>query len=398
MYTFAGGMMNTFVARSTAPRAARAPVALVLAASMFAAACAAQTAQDSTTPAPVPVPVPVPATAMNLLYVCNQNDASVAVIDMATNRVVRTIDLQQLGFSENARPHHVAVEPDGSFWYVTLIGDNRIVKLDAADRVVAQVPFETPGMLALHPTEDLLFVARSMTAVSPPHRIGVISRSDMRIDEVSVMFPRPHALSLEPRSNTVYTASLGVNQMAAVDVASERVSLHDVPGPPHALMQFAISPDGRMMTVSAELSHRVFIFDITEPLSPRITAEVNVERQPFDPVFTPDGRWIYLGNKAANAVTVIDAQAGSVAAVIRGNGLAQPHGIAVAPDGTRVYVSNNNLSQVHDMAAGHDMHAAPATAAGRGTVVVIDTATRAIIEVIEVGHNATGIATRTSRP
>jgi YVTN family beta-propeller protein len=372
---------------------------ILLTASAIGAACAAPAPQATAAPAQtVARTLPDSGTAANLLYVCNQNDATVTVIDMATNRIIRTIDLQQLGFSENARPHHIAIEPDGSYWYVTLIGDNRIVKLDAADRVIAQVQFETPGMLSLHPTEDLLYVARSMTAVNPPQRIGIIRRSDMTIDELSVMFPRPHALTLEPRSNTVYTASLGVNQMAAVDVAAERVSVHDVPGQPHALMQFAASPDARMLAVSAELSHKVFLFDITEPMNPRITAEIDVERQPFDPIFTPDGRWIYLGNKAANTVTVIDARSRTVAAVIRGRGLAQPHGIAVSPDGSRVYVSNNNLTQVHDMAAGHEMHAAPATAAGRGTVVVIDTATRAIIAVIEVGHNASGIATRTPRP
>jgi YVTN family beta-propeller protein len=132
-------------------------------------------------------------------------------------------------------------------------------------------------------------------------------------------------------------------------------------------------------------------------MRPRILTEVPVERQPFDPVYTPDGRWIYLGNKAANTVTVIDAVEHDVVAVIRGDGLAQPHGIAVSPDGRRVYVSNNNLSPAPGAAAGHEMHAAPGAPAGPGTIVVIDTATRQIVEVIEVGHNASGIATRTPR-
>lgn len=361
----------------------RRAVTAVVAAALVSAGCATAAVPSAGSP------------AGELLYVCNQDDATVSVIDMATNRVVRTVDLQQLGFSSNARPHHVAVEPDGSHWYVTLIGDNRIVKLDRDDRVVAQVQFETPGMLALHPAGDLLFVARSMTAVNAPPRIGMIRRSDMSIDEIGVLFPRPHALALDAVSNTVYTASLSVNQLATVDVDTERVTVHDVAGAPHALMQFAVSPDSRTLAVSAELSHKVLIFDITDPTRPVMTDEIDVERQPFDPLFTPDGRWLYLGNKAANTVTVIDMTTREVATVIRGDGLVQPHGIAVSADGTRVYVSNNNLRQAHDMGAGHEMHAAAAAPAGAGTVVVIDTATRRIIEVIEVGHNATGIGTRT---
>src|SRR5690606_23906010 len=146
---------------------------------------------------------------------------------------------------KNAKPHHIAVEPDGSFWYVTLIGENRIVKLDRNNQVAGQATFEVPGMLALHPTQDLLFVGRSMTAVNPPKRIGVIKRSDMSIEEVDVLFPRPHAMVLDAKDNTVYTASLAVNQMAAIDVASEKVQIVEVGGKQHAIMQFALSPDGR---------------------------------------------------------------------------------------------------------------------------------------------------------
>jgi YVTN family beta-propeller protein len=337
--------------------------------------------------------------ADDLLYVCNQNDATVSVIDMATNAVVRTVDLQKLGFSANAKPHHIAVEPDGSFWYVTLIGDNRIVKLDLSDRVVAQIAFETPGMLALHPTEDLLFVGRSMTAVSPPQRVGVIRRSDLRLEEVDVLFPRPHALALAPRSGTLYTASLATNQMAVIDVVSERVTVQEVPGPAHALMQFAIAPDGRSMAVSAELSHKVLFFDLADPRRPRLTGEVAVGAQPFDPIYARDGKTIYVPNKAANTVTVIDAAERRILEVIRGAGIAQPHGVATSPDGRFVYVSSNNLRPAADAAADHEMHApTAATPAGKGTVIVIDTATRSIVRVIEVGHKASGMGTRTPRP
>lgn len=337
-----------------------------------------------------------------LLYVCNQNDASVSVIDQATNRVVRTVDLTKLGFSANAKPHHVAVEPDGSAWYVTLIGDGKIVKLDRNDRVIGQAVFETPGMLALHPSQDLLFVGRSMTAVNPPSRIGIVRRSDMSIDELDVFFPRPHALVLAPDAGTVYTASLAVNQMVAVNVESQEVKLTSVEGPPHALMQFAISPDGNMLVASAELSHQVLFFDISQPMQPTLAASVEVGAQPFDPVYTPDGRWIYLGNKAANSVTIIDAKSRKVAKVLSGEGFAQPHGTAVSQDGRFVYVSNNNLGgnahAMHGDTSAAARQPTPATAAGGpGTIVAIDTRTQEIAAVIPVGRNAAGIAVATTR-
>ena len=97
----------------------------------------------------------------DLLYVAIQGDAQVAVVDMTTLEEVARIDLQELGFSENAKPHHIAVEPDGSHWYLSLIGENRVLKFDRDNRLVAQAEFEVPGMLAVHPQEDLLLVGRS---------------------------------------------------------------------------------------------------------------------------------------------------------------------------------------------------------------------------------------------
>jgi DNA-binding beta-propeller fold protein YncE len=361
---------------------------LILAAVVALAACATAP-PSSTSPSTSPGP--------DILYVCNQSDATVTLIDTRTNEKVGLVDLTTLGFSKNAKPHHIAVEPDGSFWYVTLIGENKIVKLDRNNKVVGTATFETPGMLSLHPAKDVLYVGRSMTAVNPPKRIGVVKRSDMTIEELDVLFPRPHAMALDASDNTVYTASLATNQMAAVDVESERVQIVEVGGKQHALMQFALSPDGKTLVASGELSAEVLQFDVTDRMNPKFVRSYIVERQPFDPIFSPDGRYVVVGNKAANAISIIDLQKHDVA-VLRQPGIAQPHGTAVSPDGRWIYVSNNNLSVPSGSGQDpHAMHAGTGAPAGAGTIVVIDAATRKISKVIEVGHNASGIAVRTTK-
>ena len=338
------------------------------------------------------------------LYVCNQDDATVSVLDMETLEVVRTVDLQALGYSANAKPHHVAVEPDGSYWYVSLIGEGKVVKLDTRDRVVGEAPFETPGMLSLLPGEDLLVVGRSMSAVNPPSRIGMIRPSDMSIDELDVFFPRPHAIALAPSTGIVYTASLGVNQIAAVDPVRERVELTNVEGPQHALMQFAVSPDGSQMVISGELSHTAIFFDITDPMKPRRVGTVEVGAQPFDPIYTLDGRQVYLGNKAANTITLLDAERFVVEKVFDDPRIREPHGAVLSPDGRYVFISNTNLREDHSMMAmggDHAAHAAHAPAApvrgGLGSVAVIDVASGEIVEVVEMGNNTTGMGAPTRR-
>ena len=87
----------------------------------------------------------------DLLYVCIQDEAKIAVVDMGAKSVVRTIDLTTLGFPATAKPHYIVVEPDGAHWYVSLIGANRVVKFTREDKIAGQFEMETPGMLSLSP-------------------------------------------------------------------------------------------------------------------------------------------------------------------------------------------------------------------------------------------------------
>ena len=324
------------------------------------------------------------------LYVANQEPVTVSVIDIETNSLLRTIDLRELGFSANAKPHHTAVEPDGSFWYVSLIGDGVVLKFSRDDELVGRAEFEVPGLLALHPTEDQLFVGRSMAAVNPPQMIGIIRRSDMSIEEIDVFFPRPHALAVDPRGGHIYSGSLAVNQLASIDLESEELNLVDLEGEPHTLVQFALSPDGATMVATGQLTGKLLVFDASDPAEIRLRTSVDVGAQPWHPVFTPDGRYVYVGAQESNTISVVDAATWTVADVIEGEGIAEPHGAAVSPDGRYVYVSNRNLNDTYTSREGRPR-------GGVGTVVVIDTATRAIVKVIEVDRYAAGMSAPASR-
>lgn len=314
-----------------------------------------------------------------LLYVPNQDDATISVIDTATREVVRTLDLRELGFGPNAKPHHVVAEPDGSYWYVSLIGENRVLKMDADHGLVAAAEFEAPGMLELDPEGDRLYVGRSMSAVNPPSRIGIIRRSDMSVEELDVVFPRPHALALAPGGQVLYTASLALNRFAAVRPALEEVELVDVEGPHHTLVQFAVSPDGRWMVGTGEMTGRMLVFDLSGPGGPSQVAEVAVGQRPWHPVFTPDGGHVYVGNKGSNTVSVVEVGSWTETAALRHEGLDLPHGSAVTPDGRWVFISSN----------GSD--GAP------GSVAVIDTSGPEVVDVVPVGRNAAGLGLRRAR-
>lgn len=334
------------------------------------------------------------ADADQLLYVCNQGSGVISVIDMESNLVVRTVDLQDFGFSENAKPHHVAVAGDGSYWYVSLIGENTVLKLNRENEVIGRVPFEVPGMLALPADEEFVYVGRSMSAVNPPHRIGIIENETLEIDEIDVFFPRPHALSVTPDGQHVYAASLAVNQMASIDTETLEIEVIDIPGEDdahhHMPMQFEITPDGRTMIVGGEMSGQLLIFDLSDPMNPSIVQTLNLGGSPWNPTFTPDGRHAYVPLKRADAVSVVDMIEHTKSTVITGDGLSEPDGSTVRPDGRYVYVTNSNLDGSYE--SRYDLGDEPV-----GTVVVIDTSTNEIVKVLEVENNPTGIGTRPTR-
>ena len=322
------------------------------------------------------------------LYVANQEAAAITVIDLSTHTVAEIIDLEKMGYGANAKPHHLVVEPDGSFWYVSLIAANQILKFNRNNELVASVEFERPGLLALHPIENWLFVGRSMAAVNPPQRIGRIDRTSMEVEEFDVFIPRPHALSTTPNGAWIFTGSLGENSIVSIELESGQVELLRLPGSqqqPHVIVQYAVSPDGRTLVATAEMTAKLLVFDVSDPSKPELRHEISVGARPWHPSWSHDGRWIWFGNLGANEVTLIDTQDWSVADVVSGNGLAEPHGSALSADGSRLYVANRNERGTY---SSKDQlgYGAPG-----GTVVVIDTATRNIIDVIETPPYAAGV-------
>jgi DNA-binding beta-propeller fold protein YncE len=318
------------------------------------------------------------------LYVCNQGEATVSIIDMETRTVVDRLDLQALGFSENAKPHHAVADPDGEHWYLSLIGENTVLKLTSDHQIAGRVDVETPGMLALQPGGSLLYVGRSMSAVNPPTSLGVVDRSSMTLETVDTFFPRPHALIASPDGKSAYVASLATNQLLRLDAGTREVELSRFGGATQTLVQFAATPDGQTLVGGGQVTGQVLFFDASNPKAITVTDTVAVGGMPWHPVISPDGSTAYVPVKGQNAVAVIDVASRTLTGRIEGRGLAEPHGSALSPDGRFLFVSNNNRKGAYTP-EGDDPQA--------GTVVVIDTQSQSIVDVIEVGRYPTGIGT-----
>ena len=346
--------------------------------------------------------LPVAARAQKL-YITNQGGASITVVDQRTLSVDTVIDLTKLGFTPNAKPHHAIVEPDGSFWYATLIGDGRVLKFDRANRLVSQVAMETPGLLALDPVHDTLYVGRSMTAVNPPKSLGVIKRSSFTmVEEQEIQIPRPHALVTSRDGNWVHTASLAENRIASLETATGRVTLTTLPGNvTRSLVQFVVTPDGSRLVVGGELSNTVLVFDITKtpPFVP--IAEFVVGGKPWDPVVSADGKHAYFSLFADSAVAEVDLASGKVVRTFTG-GLVNPYDMILRKDGKYLFVVNQNLAApTKPGASAHDnmpgMAGMPAPAPKTGWLSIIDVVTGKVVKTLPLGMSPSGMGAAGAR-
>ena len=368
--------------------AARAPAVGALLGLLAFAACA------TSGPGPAGGGAAAEGTTSGYVYVPNQADATVSVIDAGTREVVETVDLQELGFPPDAKPHDVVGAPDGSAWYVSLINANAVVKLSPANEVLGVADFEVPGMLSMGPEGEVLWVGRSMSAVNPPQSVGRIDTREMTAERVEVLYPRPHALEAGSGGRWIHSASLAVNRIATIDDETGDVSSTEVEGPTHVIVQFAVSPDGERLVGTGQMSSELLVFDRTRlPELPLVTT-VETGTWPWHPVFTPDGRFVVFGNKKDDSVTIVDAGSWEVAAVVEGEGLSQPHGAVATPDGRHVFVSNNNLD-----GAWRPEGWAPASEDDTppGNVTVIDVVAGSVVAVVPVGRDPNGVGYRPAR-
>lgn len=330
--------------------------------------------------------------SINRLYVCNQEASMVSVIDTDVKVVIRNIKFPDFGYSASSKPHAVAVEPNGQYWYVTLISDGKVLKFDKDFNFIADANFKSAGLLAMHPTRDLLYVGHTLSIPNVPENIGVITRSSMTLQPIALPYERPHPLIADHAGRYVYSASLTQNQYGIIDTDANPAELAAVIpfNSQHTLVQMNISPDDQEIYISSQLTQQLLVLDSSVPTNLSVVDSITVGQQPWHPKFTPDGSKVYVGNLLSNTVSVVNTTPRTLEITIGSgdgsDGLAQPHGLVISPDGQYVYVTNRNIS------AGYTPRYDLGDNANAGAVVVISTLTNTIEKILELEEFLSGAA------
>jgi YVTN family beta-propeller protein len=324
----------------------------------------------------------------DLLFVINNGDASISVIDIGTDEVVKTFFVgTTASFPANK------LYERGPLLITGLHADGEpavhIVDLRRGE-VVAKI--ETGS-------------AQNYTETTPDGRYAVVAArfvdEFLKIDvdpdgetfgEVLARFQhlegaQPCDITLSPDGTYAYAPDRGTDTFSVLDVESfELVATVPVPpliaDPPIEPFMATASPDGRYVFVeNIEGQGTVSVFDVSDPTMPRevgrFTQEQGLGVRPLTDEFTPDGTRNFIISRNSSDLTVVDVEkleiVGRIPLVEGGNPVAGDF----SPDGAKLYVPIQN----------------------RNVVAVVDAVQLKLVRTIEVGPNPVGaVALRTSVP
>jgi YVTN family beta-propeller protein len=293
-------------------------------------------------------------------YIANWGSNSVSVIDTATNTVSATVNVGNY-------PVGVAVNPDGTKVYVTNnMGSypnlQSIVSVidTATNKVTANIslgnnPF--PADVAVSPDGTKVYALNNMgNYPSLQSIVSVIDTATNTVASTVKVGLNPLGLDINPDGTKVYVTDPEGKTVSIIDTATNTVSATvNVGGTPTGV---AVSPDGTKVYVTAyNLVHATNglitmdgMVDVISPSSNTVITSITGFKHPYHIAVAPDGSKVYLIDLYSNTVIVIDAATNNVKATIPVGNFTT--GVSITPDGKKLYVvdSDSNSVSVIDVA------------------------------------------------
>jgi DNA-binding beta-propeller fold protein YncE len=298
--------------------------------------------------------------------------ATLATFDTATNTLVGRVALA--GGEGIGDPTYVAVTPDGSRAYVGVAGGWVSVVDTALQTLITNIRLVPPGTvvgiaqgLATVASPDGKFIYETTYLISDGNYVTAVIDSDpasVTYNTVREWIPTsftPTGMAFTPDGTEFYI--MGASGQFRVYNATTRVFLREFTiSPQNFPLAFTFSPDGQTMYLPyRSATSSLQVIDLTTS-PPSVTASIPVGDDPRGVAVSPDGTRVFVSNSnqttpaADHTVLVIDRENGSatfntvIESVVVGLG---PWGITMNPAGTRVYTPNWDGQSISVVATGY---------------------------------------------
>lgn len=290
---------------------------------------------------------PLAAQSAPRLLVVNKAEATVSVVDLARGEEIGRVP------TGNA-PHEVAVSPDGRTAVVTNYGTGQAPgnTLTVVDLTTLQ-PVATIDLGEQTRPHGIVWLpgAGERVAVTTEGNgtLTVVDVAARRVAGVVATGERTsHQVAVTPDGRRAFVANIGSGSVTVIDLQAMAL-VRSIPTGQGA-EGVAVSPDGREVWVSNRAENTITILD-TRTLE--VLAALPSTDFPIRVVFSPDGSRAVVTNARSSEVRIFDARARrdlmavpikaplieGRAQVIAFEGSASPIGVLADPDGRHVYVA-----------------------------------------------------------
>ena len=298
-------------------------------------------------------------TSSQKIYIANEDESSVTVVDASNNAIIKSINLSQQYYGKflEYSAHNVQVSPDGKILAVTaniaepknkwgheenMSNNDQVVLIDPlSDLIVWRIDIEKWAHLA-HVVIDNN-ATRAYAVSQEKSKLYVLSLDNQKIEKTIDLpsWSQPHGIRLSPDWRYLFIAFIWEKALGILDIKTDELKTISVWD---KAMQVAVSPDNSYVFASLYTSKRIARYNTTT----KITDYINLPKDSQWPIQiypSPDSRYLYVADQGfyfdewtGHQIYQIDViQAKVVSSFTWWD---WPHGILVSPDGNTVYASN----------------------------------------------------------
>ena len=281
----------------------------------------------------LPEPPPAGGTALRadrgIVLVANQQSADVSIIDLATGGMTRV--------PVGTGPHEAAISPDGRWGVATVYGTqvpgNQLAVLDLATKAVVR----TISLGEYTRPHDVEFIPGS------PTKVLVTSEATRRIVRVDIATGTvettiatdaqgSHMLGITGDARRAFTANIGSGSVTELDLTTGTL-VKQIPVAPMT-EGIAVTPDGREVWVGSNQAGTVTVIDAANGT---VSATLPGFQVPYRLTTSPDGKTVIVCDPEGGRIAIIDRATRTVVGEVAG--LGSPRGVMVAADNRTALVT-----------------------------------------------------------
>jgi YVTN family beta-propeller protein len=252
--------------------------------------------------------------------VLNSDDDTLSVIDSGTYQETTRTHIGR-------GPHHLIESPDSRTLIIAMSGSNELVLIDRASGVEKQrITASDPYQIGFSP-DGKWFVAASIRL----DRIDIYDGETFQLVHRLPAATMPSHIAFSRDSNTVFVTLQGTSGLISIDLASGKVNWTVPVGRQPAGV--VTRPDG---TLLVGVMGSDYIAEV-DPATGNIIRKIVTGNGAHNFLASPDGKTLYVTNRVAGTISVLDADTLEVKNTLQAPG--GPDDMALSPDGQELWVT-----------------------------------------------------------